>query len=155
MAEELKALQNQAKETAIDVRNEAIVQSANLYLLVRKLLLASLGALALTAEEGGEFLDRLVERGEVAEADVQKMLSEYRAGRKAPAKATQADKADKAAAKPAAKKASGPIEGGVESILDRLNVPTHGDIEELSKKISQLDSKIGELKAKKAEKELA
>lgn len=150
MAEELKTLPSQAKEAAIDVRNEAIVQSANLYLLVRKVLLASLGAVALTAEEAGEFLDRLVERGELAEADVQKMLSEFSAGRKAPVTAEKPEKAAAKADKATAKKASGPLEGSVESILDRLNVPTRSDIEELSKKISRLDSKVSELKSKKA-----
>ncbi len=55
----------------IDVRNEVIVQSANLYLAVRKVLLSSLGAMSLTADETNEFLNRLVERGEIAEADAQ------------------------------------------------------------------------------------
>lgn len=152
MAEESKPLQNQAKEMAIDVRNEAIAQSANLYLLVRKILLASLGAVALSAEETGEFLDRLVERGEVAEADVQRMLGEFRAQRKPRAKPA---KPSKAAAQPAAKQAGNPLEDSVESILDHLNVPTRSDIEKLSKKISLLDSKVGELKQKKEQRQPA
>ena len=64
--EEKKTLQDQAKEVFVDVRNELIVQSATLYLLVRKALMASLGAVALSADEANEFVNRLVERGEIA-----------------------------------------------------------------------------------------
>ena len=41
--EEKKSIQDQAKDTVIDVRNEVIVQSANLYLAVRKVLLSAWG----------------------------------------------------------------------------------------------------------------
>ena len=64
-----KRLPDQAKDALIDARNELIVQSANLYLVVRKALLASLGTVALTADEAGELFSRLVERGEIAEND--------------------------------------------------------------------------------------
>jgi polyhydroxyalkanoate synthesis regulator phasin len=59
-----------------DGRNQAIVQRANLYLNARKDLLSSLGALALTLEESNDFIDRLVTRGTLAEADVQKLLGD-------------------------------------------------------------------------------
>ena len=73
-----KSLPGQAKEAMVDVRNELIVQSANLYLMVRKVLLASIGGVALTADEMGELFTRLVERGEIAEADAQKIVTDLR-----------------------------------------------------------------------------
>ena len=42
--DEKMTVQEQIKETVIDVRNEAIVQSANLYILARKVVLAGMGA---------------------------------------------------------------------------------------------------------------
>ena len=78
-----KSLPDQAKEAVVDVRNELIVQSANLYLMVRKVLLASIGSVALTADEVGDVFTRLVERGEIAEADAQKIVADLRTqGRK-------------------------------------------------------------------------
>ena len=76
-----KSLPDQAKEAMVDVRNELIVQSANLYLMVRKVLLASIGGVALTADEAGDVFTRLVERGEIAEADAQKIVTDLRTPR--------------------------------------------------------------------------
>ena len=77
--EEKKGIGDQAKDAVVDVRNELIVQSANLYLLVRRVLLSSLGAVALTVEEASDLMAKLVERGELAEADMQKIMSDLRA----------------------------------------------------------------------------
>src|SRR5215212_5187809 len=78
-----KSLPGQAKDAVVDVRNELIVQSANLYLVVRKVLLASIGGVALTADEIGDMFTRLVERGEIAEGDAQKIMADLRSqGRK-------------------------------------------------------------------------
>ena len=65
--EEKKGIGDQAKDAVVDVRNEMIVQSANLYIMVRKVLLSSLGAVALTMDEANELLARMGERGEGAE----------------------------------------------------------------------------------------
>ena len=138
-----KGLPDQAKDAVIDVRNELIVQSANLYLMVRKVLLASLGAVALTAEEASELTARLVERGEIAEADAQKILSDLRAqGRRREEEAGKARE-------DLTKKAGMALEDSVETILTRLNVPNKTEIEELSRKIGQLNEKVGALNAKK------
>ena len=73
--EQLKA---QLDELLINVRNEAIVQTANLYILGRQALLAGLGIGALTLEAAQAFLQRAVERGEIAEADAEGMLARMR-----------------------------------------------------------------------------
>ncbi|MBW7886502.1 MAG: phasin family protein [Caldilineaceae bacterium] len=136
---EKKSFQDQARDAVIDMRNELIVQSANLYLVVRKVLLASLGAMALTAEEANDLLARLVERGEIAEADMQKIVEDLRAqGRKREQTVEQTREE-------LARKASEALEGRVETILTRLNVPNKAEIEEISRKISLLNEKVSAL----------
>lgn len=137
--EEQKGIGEQAKDAVVDVRNELIVQSANLYILMRKVLLSSLGAVALTMEEANELLAKLVERGEIAETDLQKMIDELRAERER-SEAEAAKTRDELT-----KKASNTLEGSVETILTRLNVPNKSDIEELSRKISHLNEKVSAL----------
>jgi polyhydroxyalkanoate synthesis regulator phasin len=68
-------LREQVDEVLINVRNEAIVQAANLYLFGRQALRAGIGLGVLTLEAAQELLQRAVERGEIAEADAQAMLA--------------------------------------------------------------------------------
>lgn len=144
--DEKKTLQDQMRDAAIDVRNEVIMQSANMYLMARKALMASLGAMAMTFEEANEFVDKLVERGEMAEADVQKLLSDLRA------QSNEREKVVGEARKTMVNKAGMALEESVEVILNRLNVPSKTDIEELSKKIGALNQKVSALmEQKKAE----
>ncbi len=134
-----KSIPGQAKEAMVDVRNELIVQSANLYLMVRKMLLASIGGVALTADEAGDLFTRLVERGEIAEADAQKIVADLR---------TQGRKREEEASKvreDMTKKAGIALEDSVETILNRLNVPNKNEIEELSRKIGLLSEKVSNL----------
>jgi poly(hydroxyalkanoate) granule-associated protein len=145
--EEKKTLQGQAKEVFVDVRNELIVQSANLYLVVRKVLMASLGAVALTAEEANEFVNRLVERGELAETDAQRLIGELRTqGRK------QEEEASKAREE-LTRKASMALEESVETILHQFNAPDKAEIEELSRKIGVLNDKVTALTNRSAVQE--
>ncbi len=137
--EEKKGIGDQAKDAVVDVRNELIVQSANLYLLVRRVLLSSLGAVALTVEEASDLMAKLVERGELAEADMQKIMSDLRAQ----SAEREADAAK--AREELAKKAGTTLEDSVETILTRLNVPNKHDIDELSRKISNLNEKVSAL----------
>ena len=95
----------------------------------RKVLLASLGAFALGKDEIEDFVDRLIERGEIAEKDGRKLVREVMDKRK-----KQAEKAEDEVSK------------RVESALDRMSVPSKADIETLSEKITQLSKKIDDLK---------
>lgn len=134
-----KSLPDHAKDAMVDVRNELIVQSANLYLVVRKALLASIGSVALTADEVGDVFTRLVERGEIAEADAQKIVADLR---------TQGRQREEEASKARddmTKKAGIALEDSVETILNRLNVPNKNEIEELSRKIGLLSEKVANL----------
>jgi len=124
----------------VDVRNELITQSANAFLMARRALLASLGVVACSLEDGNQFIDKLVERGEVAESDIYKMLNDLRSsGQAGEEKASESRKS-------MAAKASMALEDSVEQILNRFNVPTRGDIEALSSKITQLTERIQTLK---------
>ncbi len=137
--DEKKTLQDQVYDAAIDVRNEMIVQSANLYLMARKALMASLGAVAMTLDEANEFVDKLVERGELAESDAQKLINDLRA------RSNTSEQAVGEARKNIVNKAGMALEESVEVILNRLNVPSKSEIEELSKKIGALNQKVSAL----------
>jgi len=140
--EEKKSLPDQARDAAVDVRNEMIVQSANLYLMVRKVLLASIGGVALTADEVAEIFNRLVERGELAESDAQKIVADLR---------SQGRVRNEEAAKArddVTKKAGMALEDSVETILTRLNVPNKHEIEELSRKIGLLNERVTTLNSR-------
>lgn len=95
----------------------------------RKVLLAGIGAVALAQDEMEDFVNKLVERGEIAEKDGKKLVNEVMDRRK-----KQAEKAEDEVTK------------RVEEILDRMNVPTKADIEALGDKIAVLAKKVDELK---------
>ena len=94
----------------------------------RKVLLASIGAFALGLEEVEDFVNKLVERGEIAEQDGKKLINEIKTKRKKDAK-----------------KAEDEITKRVEEVLDHMNVPTKADIDSLGKKITALSKKVDEL----------
>jgi poly(hydroxyalkanoate) granule-associated protein len=96
---------------------------------LRKILLASIGAIALGKEEIEDFVDKLVERGEIAEKDGRKLVHEVMERRKKDAE-----------------KAEDEITKRVESVLEQMNVPFKADIDALTEKISDLSKKIDEMK---------
>jgi polyhydroxyalkanoate synthesis regulator phasin len=96
----------------------------------RKVLLAGIGAVALAQDEMEDFVNRLVERGEIAEKDARKLVRELTDKR--------------------AKRAERELDKRVEELLDRLNVPSKADIETLSHKITTLTHKVDELKKTQA-----
>jgi polyhydroxyalkanoate synthesis regulator phasin len=100
-----------------------------LYEASRKVILASIGAIALAQEEIEDFINKLVERGEIAEKDGKKLMHEVMDKRKK-----------------GAEKAEDEVGKRVDQILGQMNVPTKADIEALSDKISTLSKKVDELK---------
>lgn len=95
----------------------------------RRVLLAGIGAIALAQDEIEDFVDKLVERGEIAEKDGKKLVREVMEKRR---KHTW--------------RAEGEMNKHVQDILDHLNVPTKSDIESISEKIAALSKKVDELK---------
>ena len=135
-ADKKQNVPEQVSTPPAETSHDVVVQSAGLFLAARKVLLASLGAVAIGLEEGNEFIERLVERGELAEADLSHLVNdtiERSNQREAVASETRKNTVDKAAMA---------IADSVEVILGRLNVPTKTDIEELSRKINYLNEKV-------------
>jgi poly(hydroxyalkanoate) granule-associated protein len=100
-----------------------------LFELARKVLLAGIGAVGLAQDEIEDFVNRLVERGEIAEKDGRKLVREVMDRRKKDVN-----------------KAEDEVTKRVEEILDRMNVPTKADIEALGDKIVSLSKKVDDLK---------
>lgn len=112
--------------TPVDETTEG---GSNLFSLARKVMLATVGAVALAQEEAESFIQKLVERGEIAEQDGRKLINDLKEKRKA--KAQEIDDE---------------LDQRVTEVLERMNVPTKSDIDELSVKITVLTEKIDELK---------
>ena len=93
----------------------------------RKVLLASIGAVALATDEIEDFVGKLVERGEIAEKDGRNLLKDVLERRRK----------------------MGPLEEKldqqVERVVSRLNIPTKSDVDALTDRIADLSRKIDEL----------
>jgi polyhydroxyalkanoate synthesis regulator phasin len=100
-----------------------------LFQAVRKVVLASIGAVGLAQDEIEDMVNRLVKRGEIAEKDARKLIREVTEKRSHRAEKT--------------------MDKQVEKLLDRMNVPSKADIEALSQKIGILTTKVEELKKEK------
>ena len=97
--------------------------------MTRKVLLASIGAVALAQDEMENFVDRLVDRGELAEQEGRELLRDVMEKRRRETRRAEVE-----------------VETRVEDTLQRMNVPTRSDIEQLGAKITALSRKIDELK---------
>ncbi|MCJ7654056.1 MAG: phasin family protein [Dehalococcoidia bacterium] len=99
------------------------------YETLRKLLLAGLGTVVVAQDEMEHFIEKMVEKGEIAEKDARKLVKVVVDRRKE-----------------GAKKAEAEIDKRVEEALNRMNIPTKVDIDALSNKITALTKKVEELK---------
>jgi poly(hydroxyalkanoate) granule-associated protein len=104
--------------------------------LLRRMLLAAVGAVAMSRDETEQFVAKLVERGELAQKDAEKLLRDVqsRLRQSRPEVQEQAEKVTTRA------------QHGMEEFLNRLNIPSKRDIEELSAKIAQLAARVEELR---------
>jgi polyhydroxyalkanoate synthesis regulator phasin len=96
---------------------------------LHRVMLATVGAAAIAQEEIEALVNRLVERGEIAEKDGKKLIHEVMDKRQK--KTTMVEDE---------------MTRGIESVLERMKIPTKADIDALSQKISGLSKKIDELK---------
>ncbi len=118
----------------VEVQEEIIEESGPNPLLemTRKILYASIGAVALTQEEVEKFVNKLIERGEIAEKDGRKLIKDIMDKRRKKGEEVQAD-------------AKQQVDGRMKDILDRMNIPSKSDIDALNEKITILTEKIDEL----------
>lgn len=96
---------------------------------VRKLLLAGIGAVSLAQEEMEDFINKLVERGEIAEKDGRKLLDDVAEKRK---KKTRRIKQK--------------LDQRLDDFMVRRDIPTRTDVDALNAKIAELTKKIDALK---------
>lgn len=104
--------------------------------LARKVLLAGIGAVALTQEEVEKFVQKLTERGEIAEKDGRRLINDVMEKRRRKSEEVSAE-------------AEVTYESRMEEILARMNIPSKSDIDALSRKISALTEKVDELSKQK------
>jgi poly(hydroxyalkanoate) granule-associated protein len=99
---------------------------------MRKVLLAGIGAMALAQDEVAELVARLVERGELAEADGRKVVKEALERRKAlfEEKTQRAERA---------------LDRRLETVLRRMNLATREEVAALNERIAELTRKVEEL----------
>lgn len=112
---------------------EEVVESSNALLSgLRRVLMAGVGAVALTQEQIEDFVSKLVERGEIADGDARKLVSDVVDRRKR----TIQD---------STKRAEEEFDKRVESLLAHMNIPSKGEIDSLSQKIGELSRKVDDL----------
>jgi poly(hydroxyalkanoate) granule-associated protein len=129
MAEEVEVIVTEVEDAAAKA-NSTLVEG------LRKLLLASLGAVAMTRDEVEAFVNKLVERGELAQKDGEKLVKELRSRVRE--------------SRPQVQKVGERVEQGVEEFLNRLNIPSKRDIDDLSAKIAQLSARVDELRKRQS-----
>jgi polyhydroxyalkanoate synthesis regulator phasin len=120
MAEQVKS---SPEESPSEKEQAAILDS------LRRVLLASIGAVALTKDEIAEFVEKLVARGEIAEQEARKLIAEISEKRKKRAEEAQEMAAER-----------------IRKVLDRMDIPTRADLDELSRKVEALARKIEALR---------
>lgn len=101
--------------------------------MTRKILLAGVGAMALAQEEAEAFINKLVERGELAEKEGRQLVKDMVERRKQKMEEVAED-------------AESDLDLRVERVLQRMNIPTRNDINSLSHQIQILTRKVDELK---------
>lgn len=119
----------------IQVTEEIMVENGHNPILemTRKVLLAGIGAVALTQEEVEKFVNKLVDRGEIAEKDGRKLINDVMDKRRKKTEEVRTEAEDE-------------LDKRIEQLLERMNVPTKDDIDALSAKITTLTKKVDELK---------
>ncbi|MFO7681487.1 MAG: phasin family protein [Chloroflexota bacterium] len=115
------------------IEEEVNTEPNNLLEAVRRVLMASVGVVVLAQEEIEEFVNKLIDRGEIAERDGRKLINDVVEKRKNKAQETKQSTQEE-------------LDKRLESVLDRLNIPTRNDIELLNKKVTELTAKVEQLK---------
>lgn len=101
---------------------------------LRRVLMAGIGAAVLAQEEIEDFVNKLVERGEIAEGDARQLVNDV-------------VDSQKQMVQSGTRRAEGALDKQLDGTLNRLNIPTKSEIEALSEQIAQLSRKVDELTA--------
>ncbi len=104
---------------------EEVGKASPLLAPLRKVMLASIGAVAIAQEEAEDLINKLVERGEIAREEGRKLLDDMMAKRR--------------------EKARAQFDTRVEQALGRMNIPSKADLKALEKKLDELNRKLDRL----------
>ena len=116
-----------SEEKATEQKASEKKEFHSFYDIARRMVLAGIGAIALTHDEIEEFVDKLVERGEIARKDREELMKEMRERYKMHHGEEH------------------PMHKRVTEMMERFSVPTKNDFDELNKKLADLEKKIDEL----------
>ena len=120
----------------VEVTEEILEEGPNPMLdMARKVLLASIGALALTQEEIERFVNKLIERGEIAEKDGRKLINDLKEKRRRKSEESESDVEEE-------------LEHRMEGVLARMNIASKSDIDSLNRKLTALNEKLDEINKK-------
>jgi poly(hydroxyalkanoate) granule-associated protein len=125
VVEQVQPQVDQAKEVIAEEQSK--VQEA-----LHRVVLAALGTVGLVQDEVEHFVNKAVERGQMAEKEARKTVQDVSDKRKGAEK--QMDKSLKE------------VDKRFEEMLTKLNIPTKNDITALNEKIADLTKKVEELK---------
>lgn len=100
--------------------------------MVRKVLLASIGAVALTQEEIEKFVSKLVERGEIAEKDGRKLVKDLMEKRRKKTTEVKEESEEE-------------FEKRMEEVLARMNIASKSDVDSINRKLTTLSKKLDDL----------
>ena len=120
----------------VEITEEILVDNGHNPMLemARKVLLAGIGAMALTQEEIEKFVGKLVERGEIAEKDGRKLIKDVMERRRKKGAEVRSDTEDE-------------VEKRMEEVLTRMNIASKSDIDALNRKITTLTKKLDDLES--------
>jgi poly(hydroxyalkanoate) granule-associated protein len=113
---------------AKDVETHGRAAAKSMIELTRAVLLSGVGAAGLALDEAKAFLDKLVERGQIAESDARAVMEDIVRRSKHQAEQTRVD-----------------TEHQIIDALARLGVPTRSDLTSVDDKITVLSAKIDDL----------
>jgi poly(hydroxyalkanoate) granule-associated protein len=126
MLKRRKKMAAESKKAKVDNTVEEV--HGPLYEASRRVLLASIGAIALAQDEIEDFVKKLVERGEIAEKDGKQLVREV------------IDKRKKDVSK-----AENELNKRIDEVVERMDVPTKADIDALGDQIDELSNKVDAL----------
>ncbi len=118
----------------VEVQEEVLVENGPNPVLemTRKILLASIGAVALTQEEVEKFVNKLIERGEIAEKDGRKLVKDIMDKRRKKTEEVRTETEEQ-------------VDSRLNDVLGRMNIPSKSDINVLNERIGILTEKVDEL----------
>jgi len=120
-------------ENVIEQPQEVVTEEQNkVQEALHRVVLAALGTVGLVQDEVEQFVNKAVERGQMAEKEARKTVQDVSEKRKSAEK--QMDKSFKE------------VDKRFEEMLAKLNIPTKNDITSLNEKIADLTKKVEELK---------